>query len=446
MATTIGALAYKIGLDSKDFTKGMKLSRQELGLIKKSMDATQTPAEKMHSALEVLNRDNVKAALGIKRHAAAVAKVRAEYSKTIQPVQKTSSSFSSLASSIVGGFGVGAAAYVAWNKFTGMVRTGAQLAITGVKALASNISELDDRLNIQKKVGVTSKQFEAMAIAGKKSGLTIQSIGTSIQRMTRRLAEAAQGKGEALGALQELGVDPKQLNAQGPFEALRSIARAMSKVEGQSDKLRIAFKLFDSEGAQFVNVIGEGTGALDDAARKAERFGNVLTATQQNGISKTAAKFVDLQSIMSGVFTQLTAIGAPAFLKVAEKAEMLGVKMLNIINKYGPEIKVAFGLIAEGFEWIAYLVDTLLNDTERLIKNLARIGILKDNVLDSSGQNAAAGFGAHGGSKGVESKAEAEQVKQQKETNRLIREQNRNTPRAPAPLNTLSVKFLGHLH
>ena len=222
----------------------------------------------------------------------------------------------------------------------------------------------------------------------------------------------------------------------------------MSKVEGQSDKLRIAFKLFDSEGAQFVNVIGEGTGALDDAARKAERFGNVLTATQQNGISKTAAKFVDFQSIMSGVFTQLTARGAPAFLKVAEKAEMLGVKMLRIINKYGPEIKVAFGTIADGANLVLDVVDRLLDDTGMLLKNLRAIGVLAPANAGEAGQGNrnAAQIGAD--DRAVK-KAEQDQVKLQKQLNKTmddVLQEHKKKARDQRDMHALSVKFLGHLH
>jgi len=402
MATTIGALAYKIQLDGRDFTSGMKLSRQELNLVKKSMEATESPLDKMHASMEILNRDNVKAHLGAKKHAAAVHKVKMEYANSVKPaekaaratnklatatknatrqmakakpaVQKTSGAFGGLSKSIVSKFAIAGVAYMAWTKFTGTIRSGARMAIGFLKSMADNVNDLDDKLNTMAKVGVSSKAFETMAIAGQKAGLSIETIGMAVQRMTRRIAEAAGGKGESLGALLELGLDPKKLKEQGPFEALRSIAVAMSKVENQSDKLRLAFKLFDSEGAQFVNVIGQGTGALDDAANKAEQFGTVLTKVQQDAISKTAAKFVDLKTIGMGLFTQLTAVGAPAFEKVADKAIQLGLRLLDIINDHGPQLMDWANDIADTFIYVAGVIDMLITDFDRFLDSIERGG------------------------------------------------------------------------
>jgi hypothetical protein len=148
----------------------------------------------------------------------------------------------------------------------------------------------------------------------------------------------------------------------------------MSKVENQSDKLRLAFKLFDSEGAQFVNVIGQGTGALDDAANKAEKFGTVLTKVQQDAISKTAAKFVDLKTIGMGLFTQLTAVGAPAFEKVADKAIQLGLRLLDIINDHGPQLMDWANDIADTFIYVAGVIDMLITDFDRFLDSIERGG------------------------------------------------------------------------
>ena len=56
MATTIGALAYKISADTAEFTKGMGLTAKTLRSGKRLMQEMQTPVEALSKAQEKLSR------------------------------------------------------------------------------------------------------------------------------------------------------------------------------------------------------------------------------------------------------------------------------------------------------------------------------------------------------------------------------------------------------
>ncbi|MGB0874980.1 MAG: hypothetical protein ACPGSE_07145, partial [Synechococcus sp.] len=77
-------------------------------------------------------------------------------------------------------------------------------------------------------------------------------------------------------AIKELGLDARTLAAQSPDRAFRTITEAMQGVESQSDKVRLAFKLFDSEGVGLVNTMAGGVEALDEYAREVELLGVAL--------------------------------------------------------------------------------------------------------------------------------------------------------------------------
>ena len=81
----------------------------------------------------------------------------------------------------------------------------------------------------------------------------------AMQRFTRRAAEAAQGTGEAKGAIRELGLDAQKLQKLPLDDQMKVLADAFGNVQNESDKLRIAFKLFDSEGAALVNTLALGS-------------------------------------------------------------------------------------------------------------------------------------------------------------------------------------------
>jgi hypothetical protein len=72
----------------------------------------------------------------------------------------------------------------------------------------------------------------------------------ALQRFTRRAAEAAQGTGEAKDALAQLGIalGDQSGNLRQSEDLLGDVADAFARIEDPAERMRLAFKLFDSEG------------------------------------------------------------------------------------------------------------------------------------------------------------------------------------------------------
>lgn len=107
------------------------------------------------------------------------------------------------------------------------------------------------------RLGASVEGLQQIKLAAELSNVEFGQVSMGMQRMTRRVAEAAQGMGEAKGALLELGIDAAALKEMLPDEQLRIVAERLSDVEGQSDRVRLAFKLFDSEGVSVVQMLDE---------------------------------------------------------------------------------------------------------------------------------------------------------------------------------------------
>ncbi|CAK2104449.1 Phage tail protein [Vibrio crassostreae] len=125
-------------------------------------------------------------------------------------------------------------------------------------------------------IGITTEALTQFRHAAELTGVGTKNLDTSLQRMTRRIAEAAAGTGEAKSALDELGVSAEHLNSVTPEEQLYVLADAFSQVESQSDRLRYAFKLFDSEGVKMANMLAGGAEGLRDMADEADALGITL--------------------------------------------------------------------------------------------------------------------------------------------------------------------------
>jgi glycine cleavage system H lipoate-binding protein len=126
-------------------------------------------------------------------------------------------------------------------------------------------------------LGITTEALTQFRHAAELTGVGSKNLDTSLQRMTRRIAEAAAGTGEAKDALDELGISAQQLNTVTPEEQMYVLADAFAQVENQSDRVRYAFKLFDSEGVKMANMLAGGSSSLRDMANEADALGITLT-------------------------------------------------------------------------------------------------------------------------------------------------------------------------
>lgn len=159
-----------------------------------------------------------------------------------------------------------------------VVAAGAALGTTALTALyISNARSLDTLGKTAAKLGDTTEDLKVFGVAAQIGGVGVDQANTALQRMTRRLAEAAQGSGEAQGAIAELGLDAEALAAQRPSQAFEEIAAALDTVPLAADRVRLAMKFFDSEGVALVNVT---TDALNEARRTVDAFGGALTSIE----------------------------------------------------------------------------------------------------------------------------------------------------------------------
>ena len=99
-----------------------------------------------------------------------------------------------------------------------------------------------------------------------------------IVQVARRAAEAAQGTGEAKDALAQMGITLRDQsgNLRRSEDLLADVADAFARIEDPAERVRLAFKLFDSEGVALVNLLRGGSGALEEMRERAQALGIVL--------------------------------------------------------------------------------------------------------------------------------------------------------------------------
>lgn len=199
----------------------------------------------------------------------------------------------------------------------GFVAFQATRAVIG--GVADELARVDEVAKTSRKLGFVANELIGIRLAGEElAGMMSGSVDMALQRMTRRLSEAANGTGEAKAAIEELRLDAGKLNSAGPAQAFREIADAIRMVEDPADRLRLAFKLFDSEGASLVNVLNEGSGAVDDFIAKADELGLSFDSVDASNIEAANDAITEMKASAGDATRELTAILSPALKEAAD--------------------------------------------------------------------------------------------------------------------------------
>jgi hypothetical protein len=162
------------------------------------------------------------------------------------------------------------------NMLAGSLRTvGGLLAAAGAFSLVkSSLAAADALAKTSQRLGVSAERLQELEFAASQSGIEMNTLTMGLQRFGRRLAEAANGTGEAKDALKELGIETRDTDGsvRDTNEAFTEAVNKLGEMEAGADRTRLAFKLFDSEGVRLVQF-GDG---LDDLSRRANELGLVL--------------------------------------------------------------------------------------------------------------------------------------------------------------------------
>ena len=222
----------------------------------------------------------------------------------ISAVDKTKKGFGSVTSGL--------------KKVTGAVFS-MRTALVGVAGVAgfgllvkSSLSATDSLAKTASKIGTTTEALSALRYAADITGVATTTMDMALQRFTRRTAEAAKGTGEAKGAIRELGINAQELNRMPLDQRMLALADAFSGVKSESDRLRLAFKLFDSEGAALVNTLSLGREGLAELLGEAKALGAVMSSDAAQGVEDASDSLTKLKAITKGLRDQFVAALAPA--------------------------------------------------------------------------------------------------------------------------------------
>ena len=219
---------------------------------------------------------------------------------------------------------------------------GALTVTAFVGATKSTLDYADALGKTSARLGVTTTALQSLRFAATQSGMTTEALEMSLQRFTRRLAEAGQGTGVLKDTFTKLGMSIK--NTDGSMKSaeqmLGEVADKLATIPDQGERVRLAFQMFDSEGVKMVNMLQNGSGALDDMRKKLLSTGAILSEDFIKN-SEEANDAIDLltNQIKTGFGQAIAGLAKP----IKATAEALGA--LIVLAKQYPTITALSGAV-----------------------------------------------------------------------------------------------------
>ena len=259
-------------------------------------------------------------------------------------------------------------------------------AVGGLATLIDrSISAADAVAKTADKLGVGVEALQELRFAAQLAGVEQTTLDMGLQRFTRRVAEAAKGTGEAKQALSQMGIALKDQhgNIRRAEDLLNDVADAFKRTTNPAERLRLAFKLFDSEGVAMVNMLVGGAEALEATRRHARDLGIVLEEDLVRNAEKARDQLDTLGKVVSANLTRALLDLAPAITDASSGLSELAADAATAYEQIKLALQGDFnfeGLSKRSTRRIVEERRQELQEIARELKEIGDIGFLDDPI------------------------------------------------------------------
>lgn len=243
---------------------------------------------------------------------------------------------------------------------------GAAAAAAFTVAINRAADRVDKLAKTGAKIGIGVKELQKLQLQAKLSGVSTETLNMALQRMVRRVSEAALGTGEAVKALKELGIDAKDLSRLSVDKQFEQIAQAFKGIGQQGDKVRLAMKLFDSEGVALVNTLASN---LNKVSKEFDALGLGISKSQATAVEAFQDSKTMALEVFDAIANKVTAELAPAMTSLVQRftdwikemggADIAAKKIAATIVSGGTTVIDTVLKIVEGYRLLGIVITDL---------------------------------------------------------------------------------------
>jgi hypothetical protein len=185
------------------------------------------------------------------------------------------------------------------------IAAGGAFAIGMVKSVANTADEL---AKLSARTGVAVEDLSRLQYAAGLSGVSNQTLTASIERLSRGMAEAANGTGEAGKAFEAMGVSVKNQDGslRSQRDVLQDVAERFSGYADGAEKSALAQQIFGRSGAQLIPLLNNGAKGLKDMADESDRLGNTISRDTARAAERFNDNIMRMTTLAGGLARELS--------------------------------------------------------------------------------------------------------------------------------------------
>jgi hypothetical protein len=279
-------LNFRIKTDAKPTRRELEMTAGEFRDFNRTVKSAQTPLDRFEKDLSDLNKAFQTGKIRSDQYQHALKRIESQYEKTSKKQRKM---FSGMKDGFKSGLAGMAAGFVGFHTVQ-----------KGLETVREQMEAIDKVAKTARGVGASTEFLTGLEFAAQRtSGLAAGAATKGIEKMTRRIEEAALGTGEAIKALEMLGLEAQALAALSPEEQFKVLSRAMDGVTDAGQRTLIATQLFDQKQAKLHTTMALTNSEMKSQIELAKRLGKVVTEEEANKAEAYADQMQELDAMQA---------------------------------------------------------------------------------------------------------------------------------------------------
>lgn len=233
-----------------------------------------------------------------------------------------------------------------WSAAIGGLVAGGGLTLLVKRSFES----IDATVKLTDRLGVATEQFIGLRYAAGLAGVDADVFGDAMEQLSRRVADAAMGAGEAGSALSQIGIQASEAAQMAPDQLFLRIADSIASIANPAQRAVVAYQLFGRQGMSLLNTLSQGSGALREQVAEAIRLGVAFNRVDAAKVEAANDSITRMRTVFEGV-------GNTIAIAVAPYVEALAAK----ITEMSSSGNIAGDVIAKAMKFVSGAIGVVLD-------------------------------------------------------------------------------------
>lgn len=204
--------------------------------------------------------------------------------------------------------------------------------VFGTAAAADALVEMSD------KTGISTTSLQEFKYIGEQTGTSLETVTSSLARLTKGMAGAADGKGPVAEAFKTIGVSVTDAsgNLRDSEIVFQDVLTALSLIPNETERDALAMQIFGRSAQELNPLILAGAAGLDAMRAEAQRLGIVMSEESLQSAAAFNDQWAALKMSFQGIVAQVGGALIPILSDLIQKYIMPAIPtIVEMVQAFG---------------------------------------------------------------------------------------------------------------